>query len=189
MRFGAVGQLAASLASTDFHRGALTSRRHKPLRFRNRNEFARAGASRSANVYVMQKNGDWRVLDGVGTKGNPRLPSLKRVLGERGLRVPLTTTRHDDHGDAAVMARIEVLVGATPSTSASAPQSTQTPSPAPAAKTVPSVADAADGDGGTGITGILKAMGRGGVDDPIICEVDDDADDAAGAGAAEFVAA
>lgn len=121
VRFGSVQQLAASLANTGFIAGALGSRQHKPLRYRNRNEYARAGASRSANVYLMQKNGDWRVLDGVGTKGNPRWPGLKRVLGERGLRMPGVTRKHDDHGDGSVIARIEALVGAAPSAPAPAP--------------------------------------------------------------------
>ena len=147
VRLGSIQQLAASLGDTDFVAGALVSRSHKPLRYHNRNEYARAGANRSQHVYVMQKNGDWRILDGVGTKGNPRWPGLKRVLGERGLRVPGITTRHDDHQDPAVVARIEALVGATPSA----------PAPAPAPVAVPAGSRDFDEDFGEAIARAAEA--------------------------------
>ena len=143
VRFGAVQQLAPSLGSTDFHPGALASRKHKPLRYRNRNEYARAGAARSQHVYLMLKNGDWRMLDGVGTKGNPRWPGLKRAIGEAGLRAPITT-KHDDHDDPAVIARLEALVAAT----SSAPAPASRPDPAPAAAPEPAPAEASGSGGG-----------------------------------------
>ncbi len=98
--------------------GALRLQRHKPIRFKNRNEYARSSASRSQHVYLMLKNGEWRVLDGVGTKGNPRWPSVRRVLGEHGLRVPGITRKHDDHDDPTVIAAAEALVWNPPSSAA-----------------------------------------------------------------------
>ena len=46
----------------------------------------------------MLESGEWHLLEGVETKGNPRWRGLKRVLVERGYRVPPTTAKHDDHG-------------------------------------------------------------------------------------------
>ncbi len=105
--------------------------RPKPVRFRNRNEYARSGASCTRNTYLMLKSGEWRVLDGVGTKGNPRWPSVKRVLGERGLRVPGIAKKHDDHDDPAVISAIEALVWNAPPPGAPATQPNPTPAHAP----------------------------------------------------------
>ncbi len=127
VRFGAVRQLAVSLGKTEFVPGALRDRKHKPQRFRNRNEYARAGAARSSSVYLQLKNGDWRMLEGVGTKGNPRWPGLKRLIGGNGLRSPVVT-KHDDHDDPDVVARIERLVDASPSTPAPASRPASVPS-------------------------------------------------------------
>lgn len=131
VRFGAVRGLAASLGKTEFVPGALNDRQHKPLRFQNRNEYARAGASRASNVYLQLKNGDWRMLDGVGDKGNPRWPGLKRAIGENGLRASVVTT-HDDQDDRAVISGIEALVGAAPSMPAPASRLDPAPPAAPA---------------------------------------------------------
>ncbi len=135
VRFGTARLLGASLAKSGFIDKALRQQRHKPVRFRNRNEYARSGASRTQNTYLMLKNGEWRMLDGVGTKGNPRWPSVKRVLGERGLRVPPITKKHDDHEDPAVISGIDVLVWG--STSSAAPTPAKQPEPAPATKPRP----------------------------------------------------
>ncbi len=131
VRFGTVRQLGASLAKTGFVEKALRQQRHKPVRFRNRNEYARSGASRTQNTYLMLKNGEWRMLDGLGTKGNPRWPSVKRVLGERGLRVPGVTTKFDDHEDPAVLSAIDALVWGSTSYAAPAPATRPDPAPAP----------------------------------------------------------
>ncbi len=57
VRFGTAQRLGASLAQTDFHAGALRLQRHKPVRFRNRNEYARSGASRTQNTYLGKRYG------------------------------------------------------------------------------------------------------------------------------------
>ncbi len=131
VRFGTVRLLGASLAKSGFIDKALRLQRHKPVRFRNRNEYARSGASRTQNTYLMLKNGEWRVLDGVGTKGNPRWPSVRRVLGERGLRVPPFSTKHDDHEDAVVISGIDALVWGSTSSAAPAPATRPEPAPTP----------------------------------------------------------
>ncbi len=134
VRFGTARQLAPSLDGSEFVAGALRLQRHKPVQFRTRSEFARSAASRTQHVYLMLKNGEWRILDGVGTKGNPRWPSVKRVLGERGLRVPPITRKHDDHEDSAVLSGIDALVWGSTSSAATAPA---TPAPAPASEPRP----------------------------------------------------
>lgn len=134
--FGTVQQLGASLAKTSFIAKALRTNRHKPLRFRNRNEYARSAAGRTQNAFLMLKNGEWRMLDGVGTRGNPRWPSVRRVLGERGFRVPGTTTKYDDHRDPAVIFKIEALVWGAPSNAATAPAAQPNPAPQSTAKDV-----------------------------------------------------
>ncbi len=136
VRFGTARQLAPSLDGSKFVAGALRLQRHKPVQFRTRSEFARSAASRTQHVYLMLKNGEWRMLDGVGTKGNPRWPSVKRVLGERvlgerGLRVPGITTKFDDHEDGAVISGIDALVWGSTSSAAPAPATRPDPAPTP----------------------------------------------------------
>ena len=92
------------------------------------------------------------MLDGVGTKGNPRWPGLKRVIGEAGFRAPVTT-KHDDHNDPAVITRIEALVGPSPASPAPVPR----PDPAPAA--APETAPAgASGPGGAVLEPIVMEV-------------------------------